>query len=274
MEGLKDIMTLLEAKANKNYIAMPTDYEKDGEVYCGICHTRKKGFAPDPFDKSRKELKVFACDCIEAKEKQAEMKKRTEELRRICFSDIALYCDSFDKDDGKSSDIIESAKKYVKYFDEYSKRGVGVLFMGGVGNGKTFAVACILNALIDKGKRCKMTSFPSISRQWSDFAKRDDIVNELKTFDVIAIDDFGAERKSESSNEMVYSIIDALLKAKKPVIYTTNIPLEEILGNPNDVTTQRIYSRLYEMCIPIECKGQDRRATKMMDLKKEFDSKS
>ena len=36
------------------------------------------------------------------------------------------------------------------------------------------------------------------------------------------------------------------------------VPLEELL-KPADLTYQRIFSRLFEMCTPIEVSGKDRR---------------
>lgn len=271
MAGIEKYFEDLVNKAGAGYVPDHNDYAKGDEIYCGACNKPKRTWVQMP--NGEKRLVNCACDCNEAEEKRLELAKRKEEMRKLCFSDTALYNSTFDKDDGKSPPIIESAIKYARNYEIYAARGIGMLFSGGVGNGKTFAVACIMNALIDKGISCKMTSFPSLSRQWSDFTQREEILIQLKKYDVIAIDDFGAERKGEGSNEMVYSIIDTLLKAKKPVIYTTNIPLEEIIGSETkDISTQRIYSRLYEMCIPINCQGPDRRVQKMLALKKEFDS--
>lgn len=38
----------------------------------------------------------------------------------------------------------------------------GLLLYGGVGTGKTFAAACIVNALIDTGRPCLMTNFARV----------------------------------------------------------------------------------------------------------------
>ena len=63
-------------------------------------------------------------------------------------------------------------------------------------------------------------------------------------------------------DEIVQSIIDSRYRSGKPLIVTTNLTAQE-LKNPLDIRKQRVYSRLFEMCIPIEVKGKDRRKEKL-----------
>ena len=58
--------------------------------------------------------------------------------------------------------------------------------------------------------------------------------------------------------EIVYNVIDARYRAKLPLIVTTNLTREELM-HPADIRYQRIFSRLFEMCTPIEIAGKDRR---------------
>ena len=53
-------------------------------------------------------------------------------------------------------------------------------------------------------------------------------------------------------------MIDSRYRANLPLIVTTNLTREELL-NPADLTYQRIFSRLFEMCVPLEVVGKDRR---------------
>ena len=70
-------------------------------------------------------------------------------------------------------------------------------------------------------------------------------------------------------NELVYSVIDTRHKSGKPMIVTTNLSGDD-LKHPKDVTAERVYSRLFEMCIPIEVKGADRRKLKLRDADKDL----
>ena len=65
-------------------------------------------------------------------------------------------------------------------------------------------------------------------------------------------------------NEQVMNVIDSRYRSKKPIIVTTNLTSEE-LKNPTEVAKQRIYSRLMEMCYPVEVKGTDHRKQKLRD---------
>ena len=45
---------------------------------------------------------------------------------------------------------------------------------------------------------------------------------------------------------------------------TTNLTSDE-LKHPAEIRKQRIYSRLFEMCVPVEVKGKDRRKGKLKE---------
>ena len=66
------------------------------------------------------------------------------------------------------------------------------------------------------------------------------------------------ERATPYANEIVTNVIDARVMSKKPLIVTTNLTPEELLG-AKEITYQRTLSRLFEHCIPIDFKGTDRR---------------
>jgi DNA replication protein DnaC len=58
--------------------------------------------------------------------------------------------------------------------------------------------------------------------------------------------------------EIVFNVIDARYRANLPLIVTTNLTRQELM-HPADLMYQRIFSRLFEMCTPIEVSGADRR---------------
>jgi DNA replication protein DnaC len=133
--------------------------------------------------------------------------------------------------------------------------GKGLLMFGTVGNGKTFAAACIPNALIDKGFPCRMTTVTDIAKDIFDGKLSP---HDLNRYSLLVLDDLLAERKTEYMQEIVFNVIDSRYKAGLPLIVTSNLTAEAI-KNPADLAYQRIFSRLLEMCVPIEVKGEDRR---------------
>ena len=130
---------------------------------------------------------------------------------------------------------------------------------GTVGTGKTFAAACIANALIDKGYPCLVTNFTRLINTLSGmYDGKQDYIDGLNRFALLVIDDLATEADTEYRNEIVYNVIDSRYRAGLPMIITTNLTGEE-MKKPADVRKQRICSRLFERCIPVEVKGADRR---------------
>ena len=84
---------------------------------------------------------------------------------------------NFAADDGADPRIMRAAKNYVGNFTQLREQGKGLLLYGGVGTGKTFAAACIANALIDSGRTCLMTNFARVlNTLWSIEEKRKPIL--------------------------------------------------------------------------------------------------
>ena len=162
---------------------------------------------------------------------------------------------TFENDDGQSSQIIMVAKNYVENFKKMREDGKGLLLFGTVGTGKTFAAACIANALIDKGYPCLMARLSDIAQGIFD---GDFTCHDFNKYPLLILDDLGAERKTEYMQEIVFSVIDSRYRARLPLIVTSNLTAEAI-KNPADIAYQRIFSRLLEMCLPVECNGEDRR---------------
>ncbi len=83
-------------------------------------------------------------------------------------------------------------------------------------------------------------------------------IASFSSFELLIIDDLGIERNTEFALEQVYAVIDERYKSKKPLIITTNLTISQI-RNATDVAHARIYSRVLELCTPIQVRGADRR---------------
>ena len=191
--------------------------------------------------------------------KESVIEKITENRRRKCFGQFysTLKDQRFEKDDNLGDvKSMKSVYLYTENFDKMLELHKGLMIYGDVGVGKSFAAACAANAVIDKGYKCRMTDFSRIiNTLWGMTSGKQEYIDELNSPDLLVIDDLGAERDTEYSNEIVMNVINARCRTGKPLIVTTNIVPKEF----SDIKKQRIYSRLYEMCIPINFKGQDRR---------------
>lgn len=266
------------AKASENTIPINDgDYiDSEGLLCCGKCHTRKQTIIVLANGKQLKPRCVCKCEQErmheeEEKRKAKELEEKVKELRKMGFPDAEMSRFTFDNDDRLNEYISDVAKRYADNFTTMYSKHKGLLLFGTVGTGKTYIAACIANALIDRGYTCLVTNFARLTNTINGmYDGKQEYIDGLDRFSLLVIDDLASERDTEYMNEIVTNIIDARYRSGKPMIVTTNLTSEE-LKNPRDVRKQRIYSRLMEMCIPLEVKGTDRRKKKLIDEKNEFD---
>ena len=98
---------------------------------------------------------------------------------------------------------------------------------------------------------------------------KQEYIDGLNQFDLLVIDDLASERDTEYMGEIVQNIIDSRYRSNLPLIITTNLTSDE-LKHPSTIRKERIYSRLFEMCVPVEVKGSDRRKEKLINNYREF----
>ena len=272
---MEQFVDSLIKKASETIRTEEGDYYKDGLLYCGKCNTKKQTRI-EVFGK----IKTPYCLCKCEKEKKdreeeqrqlIEQQRKIENLKRIGFPDSEMQKWTFSKDDGKNNKISTVAHHYVDNFSEMWKKGKGLLLYGNVGTGKTFISACIANALINKGYPCLVTNFARLTNTISGmYDGKQQYIDGLDKFSLLVIDDLASERDTEYMGEIVQNIIDARYRSGQPLIVTTNLTADE-LKHPAEMRKQRIYSRLLEMCVPIEVKGTDRRKEKLKEDYKEME---
>lgn len=267
--GFNAVFDAVQKKAAQNTRINEGDYkDADGLWVCGKCHTRKQTKV-DILGQTRTPFCLCKCE-QEERQRQAEAIKQREKMqavqrmRRMGFPDVEMSRWTFDKDDCTNAKLTTVAHNYVDNFAEMKMRGKGLLLFGSVGTGKTFAAACIANALIDKGFPCLVTNFARLINTISGmYDGKQQYIDSLNNFDLLVIDDLASERDTEYMGEIVQNIIDSRYRAGLPLIVTTNLTADE-LKHPSEMRKQRIYSRLFEMCMPLEVKHKDRRKEKLI----------
>lgn len=271
MENGIDIIDTINARASRQYSENEGDYHnEDGLLMCGKCHTQKECVLTRKDGTTR--TVHCACECsVERNAHEAEEKRKRDRMqyldsmRRTGFPDAEMREWTFAKSDHTDQRNESIARKYVANFDAMRKQGTGLLLCGQVGTGKSFLAAAIANELISQGTPCLMTNFSRIiSRVSEKFGGDQKYLDGLNRFDLLIIDDLGAERDSEFTWEKVMNVIDARYRAGLPIIITTNLGPRDF-ADSTDIRRQRVFSRLKEMCVLLEVKGTDRRSKKMQD---------
>lgn len=267
-----NLIETMTREASKDSHYEKGDYlSEDGLLMCGKCHTPKQCRFIATWD--GKEKKPYTlCDCARALKDAEEQVRQAQNLRievnrlrKLGFPDSEMADWTFAHDDGSDPKTMGIARKYVDNFDEMKKRGKGLLLYGSVGSGKTYTAACIANELIDQGHPCLVTNFARITNTLQGmFDGKQRYLDDFNNLDLLVIDDLAAERDTSYMNEMVFNIVDSRYRSGKPLIITSNLSKED-LAHPSNIEKQRIYSRLLEMCFPVEVTGNDRRKRKFHD---------
>lgn len=265
------IETMTQEASQGNHCEEGDYLSEDNLLMCGKCHTPKQCRFIATWDgKEKKPYTPCACarERLNAEEqaRQAQdLRIEVNRLRKLGFPDSEMADWTFAHDDGTDPKTMGIAHKYVDNFPEMKKRGKGLLLYGSVGSGKTYAAACIANELIEQGRPCLVTNFARITNTLQGmFEGKQRYLDDFNNLDLLVIDDLAAERDTPYMNEMIFNIIDSRYRCGKPLIATTNLSKED-LTNPSGIERQRTYSRLFEMCFPVEVAGTDRRKRKFND---------
>lgn len=263
-------MSLVGQNENKAYNAQ-------GKPYCTVC-----GEPLERWDDGLRKSLPRSCSCQIKRRNEREAKEKQQKLdleRDKCFYRKRVMFDhTFDNSDGSQKTAEKLAKKYCEDFRQYlygtkhpELKGKGLLFYGGVGTGKSYVAACIANEIINQGFKVRYVSFSDIaSKMQSDFAKAQDVLDDMEEVSLVVFDDLGAERKTEWMQGLVFQLIEIRLNSGKPMIITTNLTLEELSGS-DSITQERIYDRIWESMLDvIPVKGGSKRKDSFKDRRKAF----
>lgn len=256
----------ISENCKKNAVTNSGDFEKDGLLYCGRCHTPKQCRIEI---NGTIRIEFCMCECEnkhymqERKEFRAMQERDLIEHRRsTCFHGIsALYDSRFSGDDGKGNkEIFRIFQNYAEDFETALCENHGLLIYGNVGSGKSFAAACIANQAIENGYTAYFTNFAEIKNNLWNAENKQAFVSDICSYDLLVIDDLGTESDSSYTSEIVTNIFDTRVTKQKPMILTSNFTPEQ-LKKGGEIEYQRIISRVLGDCMAVKYVGDDRRIT-------------
>ncbi|MCK5022779.1 MAG: ATP-binding protein [Candidatus Aenigmarchaeota archaeon] len=152
-------------------------------------------------------------------------------------------------------------KATTENLDEKTKEAIedaitkqkGIFIFGDTGTGKTYTMHALANhkkVYVDNWV-ILLSKFRDLMQKGEYFMSIHDFTNE----DYVFIDDIGAEKTSDFVVEFLYTIINKRYENMKRTVLSTNLTLEDFGERYGD----RILSRIAEMCIFLELKGEDQR---------------
>ena len=168
---------------------------------------------------------------------------------------------------------VTKCKNYVKNYDECYKNGVGLYIYGAAGNGKTFLVCGVGNALLANGYKVKFISTTSLHNTYKSLMNAENtfeaytFIEELSEFPgLLILDDIGTEVSTERVNETMYTIVNTRYDLKLPTLFTSNFSIEKLVARYKGDDGIKIVDRILGRSIELLLTGQSYRKKELEKL--------
>ena len=193
---------------------------------------------------------------------EREKANRIQQKRKRVFGSAQGLMDCTSDRDNGAVPQLAWARQYVEHWPEMRRENMGLLFWGPAGTGKTFAAACIANALVDLEVGVRMITLGEALLNLFGMSGEERIqyLEVLTTCGLLILDDFGVERRTPYAREQVYEIVNRRYLSGRPMVVTTNLTLKELKNADRD--DSRIHDRVLERCVPVCFDGTSLRQEK------------
>ncbi len=243
--------------------------DEQGLVVCGNCGEHRQKIMPACFSGNPPHVINVPCECERAYDNGCRVKRARDE----CFPCGGFYRDAtFETDDKENTDRSRACERFADIFTP--SIGAGLLLWGGAGSGKTFTAACIANRVIERGFSALMVDIGYVvSLMESSFEHRRSNLDRILGYDLLVIDDLGAQRTTGYMMEHVYNVVNGRYNSGKPMVVTTNIHWRTMSEADESSPWYRVFDRIIERCYPIEFDNASKRRQKALDAQLALEDK-
>lgn len=255
---IDDALSIVERNAFDALRRDNTYTDSNGIIRCAVCNEPRMVFIAE----IGKNLPVI-CSCYDRKQKEEQQKEIVMKVKQKAesspFYDNSYNKDTFSNDDSQECVVSKQCKAFVEHWEEVKHMGAGLIISGPLGTGKSFYAAAIVNAIKDKGISAIIVTTSRFISIVQSSKSPQAMIDDLNTFQLVALDDLGAERDSDYAVELLENFVNGRVLKKLPMVVTTNHTGAQ-LNNPSDMRYARIFDRIMVMCPrPIVLNGKSRR---------------
>ena len=236
-----------------------TDYLSPAETFkCPLCQDRGILLEGDV---------AYPCSCMRMR--KLENQFRYARISRV-LKDCRLEKFKFDyyapgmRDQTHregAAKALNAAKGFVDQC-QLNPHGLGILFTGPVGSGKTYLAASIANELIEAQLQVLFLVVPDLLDELRASYKSEvnemDLLDTARTIPILILDDLGAHNYTDWTRNRLYSIINFRMNELLPTIITSNLSLVEMEDYIGVRTTSRIIqsSRIFRLTVEEDIRHQ------------------
>jgi DNA replication protein DnaC len=231
--------------------------EPFAEVACplGVCDG--SGWILGPEDVAR------ACECREQRLKRGRVRGVASAIppryQGVSFdrppvSDMARSAET--------RDAVGKVRAFIDNLEANLAKGQGLWLFGDTGTGKTTLAMLASKEALEQGNSVAIYSLPKllarIRRTYETDPNEDSYTRffeRLTSVDLLHIDDFGAEKRSDWVLEQLYALVNERYEDERSIMLTTNLTMDKL----EDQIGARTVSRLMETCEQVPLFGTDRR---------------
>jgi DNA replication protein DnaC len=157
---------------------------------------------------------------------------------------------------------VKKVRDFVAELDSKLEQGTGLWLSGDTGTGKTTLAMLVSKEALSRGHSVAIYSLPKllarIRRTYDEEPGEDSysaFFQRLTSVDLLHIDDFGAEKRSDWVLEQLYALVNERYEDERSIMLTTNLYVDKL----EDQIGRRTVSRLTETCEQVALFGIDRR---------------
>jgi DNA replication protein DnaC len=153
--------------------------------------------------------------------------------------------------------LLEQVKNFASDFELAKQTGAGLyIWSEQKGSGKTMTVCALANELLSQGKQVRFATSARILQEIRNTYQQNaeysesKMMGDLKTCELLIIDDFGVEKVTDWVQEKMYEIINERYLASRPTIFTANTSIDKLPYNER--VTNRVGAMSIELHYPEE----------------------